>query len=120
MHCISLPFLVVSLLLSSIVSKRTYKGDEVTLLELYLHPGRVVMTSYTVIAETFLRIIRKLKSPWRINHNGAKYAACSHHLLMNMELALEVEHSVAIKRKKPWPKLCWLGEVSLEHESLFL
>ena len=30
-----------------------------------------------------------------------------------MELVLEVEHSVAIKRKKPWPKLCWLGEVSI-------
>ena len=26
---------------------------------------------------------------------------------------LEVEHSVAIKRKKPWPQLNWLGEVGV-------
>ena len=30
-----------------------------------------------------------------------------------MELTLEVEHSVAIKRKKPWPQLNWLGEVGV-------
>ena len=30
-----------------------------------------------------------------------------------MELILEVEHSVAIKRKKPWPQLNWLGEVGV-------
>ena len=31
---------------------------------------------------------------------------------MEMELELEVDYSVAIKRKKPWPKLGWLGEAS--------
>ena len=30
-----------------------------------------------------------------------------------MEFTLEVEHSVAIKRKKPWPQLNWLGEVGV-------
>uniref|UniRef100_A0AAY5JXE7 Uncharacterized protein n=1 Tax=Esox lucius TaxID=8010 RepID=A0AAY5JXE7_ESOLU len=34
-----------------------------------------------------------------------------------MELKLEVVLSSSIKRKKPWPRFCWLG---LENESVFL
>lgn len=37
-----------------------------------------------------------------------------------MELALDVEHSVAIKRKKPWPKFAWLEGVNELHVSYFL
>ncbi|KAI3362297.1 hypothetical protein L3Q82_012605 [Scortum barcoo] len=35
----------------------------------------------------------------------------------NMELKLEVVLSSSIKRKKPWPRFCWLGK---EKESVFL
>ncbi|KAF7666285.1 hypothetical protein LDENG_00114050 [Lucifuga dentata] len=38
-------------------------------------------------------------------------------LTFNMELKLEVVLSSSIKRKKPWPRFCWLGQ---EKESVFL
>ena len=33
--------------------------------------------------------------------------------MKKLGLTLEVEQSVAIKRKKPWPQLNWLGEVGV-------
>ena len=32
-----------------------------------------------------------------------------------MLLKLDVLASTTIKRKKPWPKLAWLGKVSIKH-----
>lgn len=48
----------------------------------------------------------------------AKWRRKSQCRRLNMELQLEVVLSSSIKRKKPWPRFCWLGKVRLQSNKL--
>jgi hypothetical protein len=76
-------------------------GSCITLATIYKSEGYIVENYAYNIIEILLLVdyFSVKKNKWSLKINNI------------MKIDLDVIHSCSIKRKKPWPKISWLGKV---------